>query len=483
MHLLLLNVGNSDVLADGTRPTPARTAGKALWDSYEHHTFDVPIIRPCLDFLLGKRGATIENIVLFDIDQHERGAALETDRHGVKFRDKDTIWFGRIIERWLGEHYGDRIGTIERRDIRDINPSLYDDAFDEYGRQLASLYDPQITICSVLMAGGIPACNTALQLQAISRFGDRCRTIYQPENDEPYELRVGQQVQAAFRKASAIDALARHDFTTALTLLESEAALGITALLRYARDRESFDFERAQAEIEHGITAASGATRTFLLGLRHSLDDMIEREQFGPLLLELHANASIAYKNGRYADFLGRMFRFQEATQRYIVETHMDLPTDIGGGKRDETLAQWNAGIVNNSMLKAYLDAFTIAGKPLKYHEPNTAVFAAMLTYLVDQKAGQRMDGSPYLKAADRERFEQIRKSLNRFDDLKKLRNQSIIAHGFAGISLQKIKEAYKDGDPLHDIEKILHRLGFRMGENVFARIADFVTDQLRRGV
>ncbi len=480
--LLLLNIGNSDLLADGARPRSARPEGKALWETYEQHQFAIPIIEPCLRDLL-RQQPRIGTILLFDTDQPPSGAALETDRFGVPLRDKDTVWFGRIIERYLREQFGDQIGTIKRIDLRDINPSLYDEAFDAYSRLIAQHYEAEAKVCHVLMAGGIPACNTALQLQAISAYGERCRTIYQPERGEPYELRVGSQVLATFRRATAIDALQRQDFATALALAKQVASPAIVGLISYAYYREAFDFERAQLALMQAIREAGGEVRVFLNSLRHELDDLRTRENIGALLRELLANAAITYRNERYADFLGRVFRFQEAALRYIVETKLQLPTDMSRDERPVNLPAFVQGIRDNLLLRDFVEARKVDDQPLRYDEgPNLQVMQALLDYLV--LPGVRTDGTPYLNKADHGRYGEIRKRLNKFSALAQLRNQSIIAHGFAGVSLERLNEAYS-GDSHHlleDMGKVVQLLDLAAGTSPFERIAGFAAEQMRRG-
>jgi len=481
MNLLLINVGNSDLLADGNRPSPARMEGKELWERYDEHTFSLPIIEPCLRFVLRQTPGIIERIVLFDTDQQPTGAALQKDRNGVALRDKDTIWFGRIIERCISERYADRIGTIERRDLSGFNPSLYDEAFEAYGRELTELYDSGVQTCWVLMSGGIPACNNALHLQAISRFGERCRTIYQPEGGAPYGLRTGAQVLRAFRDAIAIDALQRLDFSAALLALDGSGQEALLALLRYAQARESFDFDRSQAELELGIAAASGDMRQFMLGLRRDLEELADAKRSDLLLWELVVSAGICYRNARYADFLGRAFRFQEATLRHIIESVYQLSTDMSNAKRAANQPLWEKGIESNSDLKAYLEAIVIGDRPFDFSQPTIPVLTAMVSYLVDDKHGRRADGTGYLEARIRPLYKEVAKRLGKIKNLSDLRNQSIVAHGFRGVSREAIAAAYGGGDPLEDMRKCVELLGIR-GQERLAEIAVIAVEHVRRG-
>jgi len=419
--LLLCNIGNSDLLADGNSqaPRPARTAGQVLWNSYGEHRFELPIIRPYLEYFQRKH-IPIDRCILFDTDQRDTPATNQADRFGVKLRDKDTLWFGAIIERMLREQWSEDIHTVERRTITRINPSLYDEAIDEYGRQLSEIDDGTVTKCYLLTAGGIQACNTALLLKAISRFGELCEALYQPEGGEPYKLRVGQQVLATFKQATVIELLNKHDFAGALTLFPANAAPGLRELVQYARDREAFDFEQAEISLEQAEKVASSEIREFVRGLQTSLDNLLGRANIGALLQELHTNATIAYRNGRYTDFLGRMFRFQESALRYIVEQFYAISTDI------RHLDVFKQMIHENATLLGFLQARKIDEKPLQFDDLNRETLKALVDYLT-KGPNQHKDGSNYLNKGQIGLYGEINRLLNRFGKLSELRNQKIL--------------------------------------------------------
>lgn len=485
--LVLCNIGNSDLKADGNRPKLPRPDGEQLWQHFADHAFALPIIEPCLAYLLQVTGQ-IDRIVLFYTDQPATDQTTALDRYGVSLRDKDTLWYARIAERLLHERFAERLGGIdllrvERGNGQMINPSLYDEAFDAYGDLVTRSYTPGVE-CHVLMAGGIPACNVALQIQALSAYGERCRFIYQPEGGTPCDLRVGDQIQATFRRATALSALDRRDFATALRSIEAldRPDPALIALLHYACYREAFDFARARTALAEGTRQASGELRTFLASLQPDLATLVARADTGALLREVHASAGITFGNGRYADFLGRVFRFQEAALRHIVETRLDLPTDLSKAIRTANLARYLELIDANPALKAHLAAAQVDAKPLRYSDgPNRPVMDALLEFLV--KGGMRPDGRPYLGKDDKLRFGEVRKRLNKMNDLAELRNQSIIAHGFAGVSREEVDAAYK-GDAvaiLADMDKVIELIGLGKLRSPFDRIAEVAADVLRR--
>jgi hypothetical protein len=485
---VLCNIGNSDLLADGNRPRRARTDGAALWEAIDAHQFELPIIEPCLQWLLDQ-GLAPAKIVLFYTDQPSSPQTEATDRYGISLRDKDTLWYARIIEHVLQERFGAQIGDIQRvkvarSDGQTINPSLYDEAFDAYGTLVAQIYDPKISECYVMMAGGIPACNIALQIHTLSAFGDRSRFLYQPEGSLPYDLRVGSQIQATFRRATALDALERRDFATALRSVEQlyPPQHAVPALLRYACYREAFDFTRARSALDEGIRQASGELRSFMVRLKPDLERLARSNDTGALLCEVYANAVITFHNQRYADFLGRVFRFQEAALRHIVETKLSLPTNLSKPVREANLARFLAEIAANPSLQAHLDAATIDGNPLVYkYGPNRPVMRSLLDFLA--RGGLRADSKPYLAKAEQGRFIGLTKAMDKLDSLADLRNQSIIAHGYAGVSREELDRAYGSdaSDILTDMSKIIELAGIDAAPSTFDEIATVAAEQLRR--
>ena len=486
--LVLCNIGNSDLKVNNERIKRPRPEGEQLWQTFEEHTFQLPIIEPCLRYLLNE-GVVIEQLRMFYTDQPATATTRAQDRQGISLRDKDTLWYAQIAERVIHERFGSEIKAIgrirvERGNGQMINPSLHDEAFDAYGDLIERLYRTDTTACYVMMAGGIPACNVALQLRTLSAYGDRCRFIYQPEGGTPYELRVGMQMQATFHRATAIDALQRRDFATALQQVTTLERINpaILALLRYAHYREAFDFSRARSALNEGLRAATGELRTFLQALKPELEQLIDRADSAALLLEVYASAKISFNNGRYADFLGRVFRFQEAMLRHILETCMGIPTDMSRTSKAVNLPKYRALIEENPNLKAALDSAQIDGAPLRYLDgPNRPVMLKMLDYLTS--GGKRSDGTPYLSRKEQGNFQGLKHHMGQLDTLSDLRNQSIIAHGFAGVSREELDNV-SSGNAQHILgymESIVQILGIDARNVSFDQIADRIVEELRR--
>ncbi|WP_448338303.1 hypothetical protein [Chloroflexus aurantiacus] len=486
--LVMCNLGNSDLVADGKRPSKPRPEGEQLWRSFTEHQFELPIIEPCLRFIAGRHPADQLRLVCFYTDQPENPETTKPDRFGVSLRDKDTIWLAHIAQRLIREQFAGQVSEVEIVRIEnsrgpDLNPSVYDEVFEAYAYLLQRFVNQQVDRCYILTAGGIPACNFALQLQAMIAFADRCHFIYPPEGGKVTELRIGEEMSKAFQRVNALNALDQRNFPAAL-LSARAAQVGewIIALLEYAVYREAFDFQQAMQAGARAQRHSSGSIREFCRELQDDLQQLI-RNDAAALLREVAYSADIAYRNGRYADLLGRLFRFQEGVLRLIVEKYLGLPTDFSKEQREASLARYLEQIDGNPALRDFLDQRTLDGKPLRYRDgPNRPVMQALLEFVLN--GGTRADGTPFATKKDRERLSGVRERLNRLDALAELRNQSVIAHGFAGVAREAIDSAYKGGADqiVPDLYKMIELLDSPVHESPFDRIAGKVQRELRRG-
>lgn len=85
----------------------------------------------------------------------------------------------------------------------------------------------------------------------------------------------------------------------------------------------------------------------------------------------------------------------------------------------------------------------------------------------------------------ERERLGGVKAILDKLDGLAQLRNQSVIAHGFAGVSREAIAAVYKDGADqiMADLRKVLQLLDITAAAAPFDQIADRVRSELQRSV
>lgn len=488
--LIMANIGNSDLEVDGQRPKRARPDGEAILQRLAEHQIEFPILEPCLRHIQRQHPNETARLICFYTDQPETPPTTQPDRHGVSLRDKDTIWFARIAAQVLPERFAGWLHEVQPMRIEgssgpDLNPSIYDEAFEAYGDLLRRSYDQTVDLCYILTAGGIPACNFALQLQSIIAYAERCRFIYPPESGRRVnELRIGEQMQSAIQRANAIAALKQYNFPSALiSARAAQSSDWVIGLLEYAVYREAFDFKRALQSIEQTERRASGSTRELCADLRANLQQLSEQNDQAALLREVAYSAEIALRNGRYADMLGRIFRLQEGVLRLVVERYLELPTDMSRSVKETNLARYLEQIDANQALREYLDQKTIDDKPLRYRDgPNRPVMQALIEFVIN--GGVRNNGQPWNKNV-RERLKAVYHILQRFDRLSDLRNQSVIAHGFAGVSREEIDALYEGGAEkiVKDIGAMLKQLDVAEPESPFTKVVETVQSALQRGL
>ena len=485
--LVLCNVGKRDVNVDGKAPIPAREVGRRLLDEYTTVTprLTFPIVEPCLRYIIEQHPRGVDRLVLFGTDQID-----------PTHQSSDTLHFAGLAAHRLPELFGDRVKHVERRLIQSINPALYDEAFEKFNELLTGLPHTEIQVCYVIITGGIPACNTALLLQGVRHFGDRLRVVYLPQRGEPQELRAGQQVMDAFREAAAIEHLERLDFANALPQLELLGVeRGLAKLTAYAAQRFAFDFYSAQDTLRQALKVGGRSVREFINQcLRHDLDTLWEKdnglERLKALLRELYWNAAITYRHRRYADFLGRVYRFQEAVLRYLVEVIFGLPTDLAPKVREVNQRRWSEGIRANPSLVTFLATREVEGKPLDWEVIGRPTYRALLSYATDEALGLDTGGKPLLSPGERKRYAALLDRVNRFDRLVELRHRTIIGHDFEGVSEALILAHYKgspgpDGTrrtPVEGLAEIMGMLGVNVRESPYQAVAEFVIRNLREG-
>jgi len=184
----------------------------------------------------------------------------------------------------------------------------------------------------------------------------------------PRELRAGEQILGSFQRAVAEAHLARLDFASALPLMvTSSAHRALQGLVAYAQQRLDFDFDTAQATLLDEVMRHGDAEiRRFADTLSQDLDalraDGSPGDRLKALLAELFWNSEIAFQQRRYADFLARVFRFQEAVLRYLVETFCIWPTDTGPKAKQATVEAWNRRLTENPALRTHFTEKGVKG-------------------------------------------------------------------------------------------------------------------------
>lgn len=445
--LILANVGNRDVKCGGRFVSPAREKGAELYGKYAQVSADIelPILFPALRYVesLGYKYREIYN-------QDDLTLRLfYTDQEDTEHRAEDTLELAKIAKEKILESFSPK-GKKEGLRIRGSkaivlspvrsNPSRYDhmhsfyeDVFDRNPR----LQDPEEYLCFVLLSGGTPQMNAMLLLHSVRHFGSNCVQVYVSPNKEVRSLRVGTQIAQMDARRRFNEALEVHQFRAAARIAEVafEGGSGRAAACRYAEHRMVFDFKRAREYCEKSLRVAERSLEGYLEEQRDEIDrleaDATPGRDKKRLLAELFYNIEVKYAAGEFVDVLGRVFRLQEEILTRVVGEHTDLQT---GKKLDDQKKALEALPGLLEFLEN--DYRTANGENLDPgREVNRVGLAAIVEYLAEKDSGLSED--------EKARISRMAQVSKKIEKLASLRNKTILAHGFEGVSEEEIVDAY----------------------------------------
>ena len=242
----------------------------------------------------------------------------------------------------------------------------------------------------------------------------------------------------------------RFDYGGALDILE-EIGLKDTEpaiLLDSCRSAVNFDFKTALMKLER-LNGEFSKNKS-VVRLKKNLQQLIAGAPEA-VFSELLENTRFQLVNEEYIDFLGRAYRFKEAIFKYIfVERH---------------LQQGNFSMHIEAMQKRSI--MKVLRKRYKIYNAN--VVFAITTYI-----NRHLEDT---------RYDEIARILNskRMTDMIELRNDSIVGHGFSGISRSELIKVY--GDPytaLKEFKKCLELLGLQINGSKYEEVNDLIVEQLK---
>lgn len=436
--LILANVGNRDVMHEGRFLSSPREEGARLHESYreEASRIKLPIISPAFEYISDDWEREVSDPAvagLFCTDQEEPG-----------FRKSDTIEVARIVRRKvLDDFQKPSQGSPPRLYFKggksvqtyaiDGVPARYDDMYGFYKRFFASssrLQDPEGWLCFVLTSGGTPAMNAMLIFHAVRHFGENCVQIYVSPEGVASDMQVGEEMVRAAVERRFNDALEAMQFRAAAEVLERTSRGGHrAAACRYAEHRMAFDFRQARKRCLEASRGAEGEVKRYLDGHARTTQNLERGASNQALLIEeLFYNLEVKYESGEFVDVLGRAFRLQEALLTWTVERN----TGIRTGKR-KNLSDQEGAVDSVPGLQAYLESYRTSenNKLEMRREINRVALMAIAEHLATPDA--------QLPEESRARAEKVVEAAKKIEALADLRNRTIIAHGFEGVSEEDI--------------------------------------------
>lgn len=247
-----------------------------------------------------------------------------------------------------------------------------------------------------------------------------------------------------------IKLIERYDYGGALQML-AEQGLETTdagVLMDSCRYAVNFDFKSARRKMMH-LSPAFHKTAE-VKEIEKNLTELIKGDPHA-LFSELLENIKFQVVNEQYIDFLGRVYRLKEAIFKYMFVKKITNRGDF---------YMTSPAVSKKSILK-------ILRK--QYHAYNPNLVFALTTYFTRNMK-------------DDYKYAEIVKILNaeKMTNLIELRNESIVGHGFIGISIDDIYKMY--GNPynvLDDFRFCLTNLDIRVTRYKYSNINQLIKEQL----
>lgn len=242
----------------------------------------------------------------------------------------------------------------------------------------------------------------------------------------------------------------RYDYGGALELMQEEGLDKTDAaiLMDSCRYAINFDFKNAKRAL-YGLSLEFKNTKE-VKEIDKSLNDLIKGDP-NEMFSELLENIKFQIVNEEFIDFLGRVYRFKEAIFKYMfVRKHIN--------KTDFYLLTPVAS--KRNILKVLRKQYKIFNSNLVF---------GLTTYF------GRHSKEDY-------KYNEVLKILNceKMNELIEVRNESIVGHGFIGVSIDEIYKVY--GNPynvLDDFRTCLDLLDIRLNRYKYSNINLLIKSRL----
>lgn len=449
---LFVNVGQRDLQCDGQHLEAKSLRERALEIARDYASLrdriSAPMIDATLEYIRSMRGdVAYKPIVLFATDQRDPA-----------YRGGDTIECAKLLAKRLNESLGHRLqGGAKLVSVCD-RPNLYDAMYRFYQTQIAQFAKSCFGDVYLLCAGGTPACNTALILAGTIAFGERAHVLTViPGQGVATPLAFGRQVLDTYRRSNLAQLLERRDFDgIAANPGHPEP---VRELARAAAARINFDFAasyRILCALRERLPTAPPWV-DLLLKEAHQLANGDE----ATALRDLYWNAKLKWDRGECADFLGRVWRLREAALYSEMGRICGQPLD----KQGKVLKRWIEDGAQSDV-QAHL-----AKEGLRC-ELNNKVLQACVDFLA-------VSGGHGFSDDDQRRLGGIGQITQFFEKASVLRNNSIIAHGYTGLSREVILDALEiPNSPERMFERLRELLEGQevgLGDDPFEQYADVI--------
>lgn len=399
-------------------------------------TIEFPIIKKVINNIKSYLGK----------DKLDKIILISTNQENQSYQKQDTCYLSNLINK-VNKKFPKELGIegfnggikMNEYVIKEKNPSDYDVMMTEYEKIVSQNrnYDKFY----IAITAGTPAMSLAL----VHNSSEICKGEIEPlylskEDDMICKFQISRTLRKNSIKKQIKSLLNIQEYIAANLLLKSSLSNycneiqkleTISKLIMCAQNRIEFNFIESQKIIEN-IYACTPNSRSIAGRFNSTLKLLQSQDSNGRIYLlnELKNNALYKYRNGAYADFLGRIFRLEEDICRFLLEKRNLISSD--GKLIKESLTDEQVNLLDN----VFIDS-----KPLKYKEGSLTIDAMLEIFkvVIDENS---------------EEFKII-SFCKKFNKLKNYRNNSILAHGYKSISKEMIDENFD----VSDLDELIHQV------------------------
>jgi hypothetical protein len=444
---------------NGSKGARARLVGQALGEVLSQEGIQevakwlhFPILERVITYIINHK-QPLTRIVLFVTDQ------ADVDE---RYRVSDTVEYGNLFSSYFQHWKQSFKSKPEWNLIKDAtvypikcndNPSDYD-AMNEFYRKNFTQRARWLQDTSgqpgyvVNVTGGTPAMNFMLMLNAISELQlstvdqsgvvhESVRLVYVPRNRLPKSVDVGTHLRRVETKRTLLRLVEVSDYFGAYTYLETldpnrdwpiiaeRELYQLKELCLAANARINFDFEGALQHLDRARTGASQTMRRVIEKLTEDVEQLLHPTSAPTeIFWELIALMDFQLSRGQYLLFLAMLFRFVEGVYRHLAESFGIEMDDKG------SIEKW---VVAHPDVRENLEN---RKEPVRYQgSASRFLLGEVLKYLV----------------RDSDTHKGILERLERFEKLANLRNKSVLAHDFQGVSLEHLARTYDSSVPVEE--------------------------------
>ncbi len=446
MKVLIANIGNSDFKLRDQEVEDHRKEAREILNCAEDRElleqYSAEIELPLLEALLDECGTPVDLLVAFVTDQHPSV--------GEKFFKKDTIYTGKLIKLLYENNIGrfaNKVKKVELKVIRQAPVDL-DGLLKLYPTLLESI-EENISRCDeiyVSITGGTQTSVLSLLYSTLNSpiLPGFKRYLYLNESTGKVQHLQTQTMLGRLEIINVIQRMLKQwDYNGISRLLDSLFTTNkhLVNIVDALKMRRNFCFSRIDTCLRKSLSVIEGSQRDMFLCLQQEAIELEEAAKTflsenpsnpGMLINELFWNMAIKYEIGDYVDFLGRLYRFNEALMQYEIcrinacaFTNIHSNNPLHFPDKEPTRSQMFHYLTNS----------------------NTNADKALVAWLKRLKASELIE----------------------------LRHNTIIAHSMNGAIEQEIKKAW-NGDIIADTREMLEKYLCREIQNPFSKYNNWLS-------